>query len=147
MSTFEDTIIEHDDDDNDPIFARMAEEYRRRENPTLEERKVDDAAMTLEELEERRDRLADTVKELAEHLACEISAVDDCIGPDEEESFVEEIKDGDDEPFDLNHCGDVENAANDFPIYLEQWKWAVNSVLRRKAQMTGNGAPKLELVK
>ena len=102
--------------------------------------------MTLEELEANRDRLADIVKELAEHLACEISAVDDDIDEEVAEDYVAQIRDGDDEPFHISHCGDIADAANDFPIYLEQWKCAVNAVLRRKAQMTGNGAPKLSVV-
>jgi hypothetical protein len=127
---------------NDQFFAGMDEEYRRREYRTLEEQKEDEATMTLEELEAKRDRLAAIVKDHAEHLACEISAVDDCM--EEEENLVEKIKHGKEEPFDLSHCGDVADAANDFPIYLRQWTEAVNAVLRRKAQMVGNGAPTLE---
>jgi hypothetical protein len=125
----------------DKGLAQWAEEYRRRNERTLEEQKEDEATMTLDELDFERGRLAHILKDLAQYLPYE---VDDCIAPDEEEHLIQQIKNGDEEPFVLDE--DAADAANDFPIYLRQWKEAVNAVLRRKAQMVGNGAPTLDEV-
>ena len=108
------------------------------ENPTLEEQKEDDSTMTLQELEARRDELAEEVKRLSEVISTESQCVDN--GADEE-GYIEAVKRGDDEPFNVNHIGDYADALNGLPIVTRQWQNAVNGVIRRKAQMQGNGAP------
>jgi hypothetical protein len=115
--------------------AAWRDEYRREVYPTLAEQKEDEMTMTLAQLEERRGNFAEQMKKLTETMANDVSSIDD-IGEDD---FVPNVKGGDEEPFYLGCIGEFADALNDLPIVAGQWQNAVNAVIRRKAQMSGNG--------
>jgi hypothetical protein len=104
-----------------------------------DDRKAAEANMTLQELQAYRDRLAEELKGLTETLADNAAEIDEPKYPEWEEDYIDQINDGDAEPFDARRDGsEFSAAANDFPIVLKQWQDAVNAVLRHTAKMKSN---------